>query len=189
MNVTAIILAAGESKRLGQPKQLIQIGNETLIDRSIRIVREAGVTHIVVVLGANQDAIRKSARLDATITVNNDWQNGMASSISNGLNVLPAETEAALILNCDQPAVTAAHLQALIAALSQTTMAASTYADRIGTPAAFLRQHFDELKSLRGDQGARGLLIREEVTRLPLPNGDFDIDTPEDVEKLTAFQP
>lgn len=188
MNVTAIILAAGASKRLGRPKQLVRINDETLIDRTIRIAREAGIAHIIVVLGANADAIRHSAKLqNVQITINNEWQKGMASSIRNGLGALPPETEAIVLLNCDQPAVTPAHLQALIAELSHSSIAASTYADRTGTPAAFLHQQVEDLKSLRGDQGARSLLRGDEVARLALPDGDFDIDTPEDLARLENF--
>lgn len=184
MNVGAVILAAGESKRLGQPKQLVRIHDEALVDRAIRAAREAGFDQIVVVLGASADEIRRQAKLEATVVTNPDWNSGMASSIQRGLDRLAPETDAVILLNCDQPAVNAQHLKSLVDALDKSTIAASTYADRIGTPAAFLREHFAALKSLRGDRGAREMLLADDVAKIALPGGDFDIDTPADLERL-----
>lgn len=184
MNIAAVILAAGESKRLGQPKQLVRLQDEALVDRAVRAAREASVDQIVVVLGASDDEIRRQAKLEATVVTNQDWNSGMASSIHCGLDRLTPEMDAVILLNCDQPAVNATHLKSLVDALDKSTIAASTYADRIGTPAAFLREHFQALKSLRGDRGAREILLGDDVAKIPLPDGEFDIDTPADLERL-----
>jgi molybdenum cofactor cytidylyltransferase len=185
-NIAAIILAAGASSRLGQPKQLVEYLGERLLDRALRITRQANVQKIYVVLGANADLIKGTCNLaGATILINEDWATGMASSIRTGVAALPVTTQQALILTCDQPAANADHLLALLTIASHhNTNAASAYAGRIGTPAVFSERVFSDLLKLEGDTGARAFLQSADVVPLPLPDGEFDIDTPDDLAKL-----
>jgi molybdenum cofactor cytidylyltransferase len=176
----AIILAAGTSKRLGQPKQLVLLGNETLLARSTRIAQEAGCSPIMIVLGAEADRICAAVDLTpAQVVVNHHWHEGMASSIRAGLEALNSfacggALAGVILIACDQPAVTPEHLRAL-AASGQIT--ASEYAGRRGVPAYFPASSFAALTPLTGDSGARDLL--RSATTVPLPFGELDIDTPE----------
>ncbi len=189
MSFPAIILAAGKSSRLGTPKQAIDIGGETLLERAARIASEAGAEPIVIVLGANFEATSKLRfPFNATLVVNEEWQEGVASSIRAGLRKLLSEdaaAEALLLLVCDQPAVTVTHLQTLMVQANQDLPVASTYAGTVGTPAIFPRSYFEALLALKGDTGARSLL-RDPLhppALVSLNRGDIDIDTVADLEK------
>jgi molybdenum cofactor cytidylyltransferase len=180
--IAAIVLAAGASTRLGQPKQLIEIGGETLLERAVRTAREAECTPIVVVLGAGHLQILAHNRLqDAVPVINDQWPEGMASSIRLGvrtLGLVAKSTEGVILMTCDQPAVTAEHLRSLIAIGSVAT---SSYAERRGVPAYFPAVHLPELRTLNGDAGARELL--QGMPSVELAHGDLDVDTPEDVNR------
>ncbi len=178
----AIILAAGASTRLGHPKQLVRLANETLLDRTVRIAGEAGCTPIYVVLGASAADIQQHCALSgATILLNDQWQEGMASSIRLGVHALAVTAAGAILLTCDMPAVTPSHLHALA---STGTLTASRYAARNGVPAFFPRATFPQLLALTGDRGASALLAS--APSLDLPGGELDLDTPEDLARLTA---
>jgi CTP:molybdopterin cytidylyltransferase MocA len=185
MRTAAVILAAGASTRLGEPKQLITIHGETLLARTIRIAQESGADYVFVVLGANADALRPQAHT-ATIVENPLWQQGMAISVRAGVTAANAY-DAILLLTCDQPAVTSFHLAQLLAASEEgKRIAASTYANRTGVPAIFPQRYFSELAALEGDNGARHLLqiYKQDVVEVPLENGELDLDTPESLEEI-----
>lgn len=193
MSIAAIIVAAGESRRLGQPKQLLLIDEEPLLQRAIRSAREAGASSVFVVLGAHRELIEKSIDFGAAkIVVNNEWQEGIASSVRAGVHAVQSEAptaEGMLVMSCDQPRVTADHLHRLIMmsyAQSAPTAIASTYEGTRGIPAIFPRQAMRDLLALRGDKGARALLMAPPwpVISIPLPGGEVDIDLPEDLAQL-----
>lgn len=191
--VGAIVLAAGASRRLGQPKQLVGLQGEALLSRALRLAKEAGAQPVIPVLGAQFAKICASIHFDTSIPVFNErWEEGVASSIQAGLHemdVRAPETDAVLILACDQPRLTSAHLHALIAAYQQQredAIAASTYAGIRGAPAVFPRRVFEALYALAGDQGARVLLAKPPcaVVELQLAGGELDVDLPDDLKKL-----
>jgi CTP:molybdopterin cytidylyltransferase MocA len=178
MKSGALILAAGASKRLGVPKQLVCLGNETLLDRSVRIAGEAGCAPVVVVLGAFEELIRQQCRLkDALILSNPDWKEGMGTSLSLGIRAF-ADVAGVVVMTCDMPAVTAGHLRALATSDAAT---ASSYAGRKGVPAYFLPDSFPELRKLQGDAGARELL--RTANAIELTGGELDIDTNGDLSR------
>jgi molybdenum cofactor cytidylyltransferase len=178
--IAGVVLAAGASTRLGEPKQLVTIAGETLLERTVRIAREAGCTPVVVVLGAAHIEILANARLTDTAPVINDhWQEGMASSIRLGVRTLESiarDAEGVLLMTCDQPAITAQHLTLL---MTKQEIRASRYAGRNGVPAYFPEKYFSQLMELTGDSGARTLLAqaRSEI----LLHGELDIDTADDL--------
>lgn len=177
MNTAAIVLAAGASQRLGEPKQLIQLGSETMLERAVRTCREAGCTPIVIVLGASAELIRKRCKLEDTVVVLNDeWAEGMGSSVRTGVNALDNSVDGCIIVTCDMPAVAPSHLREL---MHQGEITASRYAGRRGVPAYFPATAFDALTQLHGDAGARELL--KNANAVQLPNGELDIDTAEDL--------
>jgi CTP:molybdopterin cytidylyltransferase MocA len=186
MSVAAIVLAAGASRRLGEPKQLIRLGPQTLLERTVRICGEAGCDPIIVVLGANAGLITAQTELlDTTVVINQQWEEGMASSIRAGVAALASGSGGCLLLTCDMPAVSQSHLRAL-AASGQLT--ASSYGDRKGVPAFFPSSAYDTLSGLHGDAGARELL--RSAPAIELHGGELDIDTPENLERArsTLFQ-
>jgi CTP:molybdopterin cytidylyltransferase MocA len=189
-SVAAVVLAAGASRRLGQPKQLLMLDGETLLARSVRLAREAGAAHVIVVVGAQAESIGAVVpAASATMVTNEDWEQGIASSIHAGVKALDAASNGALILACDQPRLTAGHLRGLIeifAAQSAPTIVASTYAGVLGIPAVFPREVFPQLLALSGDKGARSLLMHPPcpLNAVPFDGGELDIDEPDDLTQI-----
>jgi molybdenum cofactor cytidylyltransferase len=188
----AIVLAAGASTRLGQPKQLLRIDGETLLRRTVRFAIDAGCLPVFVVLGCDATVLTPQLEgLAASAIINDQWQTGMASSLQAGLHAAldtspsPADV---MILVCDQPRLDASLLHSLLAthASQRSTITASRYLNTLGAPAIFSSAHFRELLELTGDQGARRILQqhRETVAAIDFPGGGFDIDTPEDLTQL-----
>ena len=175
--VAAIILAAGASSRLGEPKQLALLAGETLLARAVRCGSVAGCDPVVIVLGAEAARVREHcAFLSALVLTNEGWAEGMASSIRVGIASIAGRVDAAILMTCDQPAVSSSHLRQLIAR-DADQITASAYGGRRGVPAYFPACYFSELMRLTGDQGARELVAAAESIELPL--GELDIDTPE----------
>ena len=178
-SVAAIVLAAGASSRLGTPKQLVRLGTETLLERTVRVAREAGLGPVlgVTAVGLSLEVLPQGM----TRVINRDAAEGMASSIRTGIRALPdgPSFPGVVILACDQPAVTVEHLRALAA--GGPDVVASAYARRIGIPAYFPKAFYAALLTLRGDEGARRLL--QNARAIALPNGELDIDTMQDLDK------
>jgi molybdenum cofactor cytidylyltransferase len=191
-SIAAVIVAAGSSSRLGQPKQLLPVAGEPMLQRVIRIACEAGASPVLVVLGAHRELIEGCLDIqNAAIVVNDEWQEGLASSIRAG--ILAAERQAPqssglLLMTCDQPRLTSEHLRAMIDTFrsQQGTAVASLYAAKRGIPAIFPRSSAAALLTLQGDMGARSLLAHPPwpVIEIPFEGGEIDIDRPEDLAEL-----
>ncbi len=183
--IAAVVLAAGASVRLGEPKQLARLAGETLLQRAIRTAHEAGCTPVVVVLGADAEQIQAQCDVsDAVLAINDAWSEGMASSIRVGVQTLGSvanEADGVVLMTCDQPAVTAEHLQKLMATGEATS---SHYAGRNGVPAYLPATAFAKLMELRGDSGARDLL--REAEAVELAGGELDVDTAEDLKEARS---
>jgi molybdenum cofactor cytidylyltransferase len=190
--VGAVILAAGPSTRMGEPKQLLTIDGRPLLVRSVEAALEAPVWPVVVVLGAHAERIRPVlARLPVLITENPAWSEGMAASIRAGVTTLhqfSRRLDAALLALCDQPAFSSGTISELITAQQTTgcSIVAARYSGRNGAPALCLREHFATLISLTGEEGARALLNDDpaRVASVELPGLAHDLDTPADVAAL-----
>ncbi len=187
-HVAAVILAAGASSRLGEPKQLAMLGGERLLERAVRVAVAAGCAPVIVVLGAHAARIATECALEgATVAVNEDWAEGLASSIRGGVAAVARESGDGLggviLMTCDQPAVTAEHL-ALLVAGEQDVAVASAYSGRNGVPAFFPVRTFSELMGLRGEEGARRLL--GSAAAIALTGGEVDVDTPVELERARA---
>ena len=176
MSVAAIILAAGASTRLGQPKHLLE--------RAVRTAREAGLSPVVVVVGARAAEITAQCDLrEAQIVRCERWTEGMSQALAAGVAAV-AETNAAscVVLTSDMPFVTPLHLAALSKRRSEVR--ASEYAGRKGVPAHFPRSTFFDLMRLEGDTGARDLL--QAAISIDLKEDALDIDTPQDLSAARA---
>ncbi|WKN32689.1 nucleotidyltransferase family protein [Porifericola rhodea] len=187
-----IILAAGSSSRMGQPKQLLPFEGKTLLQRAAEEALKANTAEVWVVLGCNAEKIRGSAeKLPVKIVINSDWASGMGSSIRTGVHAAlksNASLEGICIMLTDQPYVNAKHLEKLIRTHSSTykPLIASEYKGILGVPAYFHHTYFSALLQLKADQGARKLILKnqQDVTGIAFPQGITDIDTPEDYHLL-----
>jgi len=187
------VLAAGASSRFGSPKALAKLDTATLLELALRRARAVVGEDFTVVLGAQADTIRATLNLpESQIVVHDAWDRGLAESLKYGVSQVPAPSSAALILLMDQPAVSTADLNTLIAAWQARpeTAAAAYYAGDIGAPCVLPRTLFAPLRDLHGDRGAKPLLHRlAEVTRVPMPSAEFDIDTRDDLARAAALAP
>lgn len=189
-----IILAAGESKRLGQPKQLLKFKNETLIRRAVKTAIQTKAEKAVVVLGANFEPVKNEiSDLDCEIVFNENWKSGMSSTIKTGLEKMletAPEISAAIISLCDQPLIESEHFDELIEKFSHTNkpIVSAFYKNKFAVPALFSKEIFPELLKLEGDRGARNLLNddSENIEKIEMPEAAFDIDTPEDFTEAKA---
>jgi molybdenum cofactor cytidylyltransferase len=151
---------------------------------------------VVVVLGARADELKNEVKESAVhVVVNDQWEEGMASSIRcgvNALNEIHPEIAGAILMVCDQPFVTASLLNDLLTAHRKTgkPVVACSYADTFGPPVFFHHTFFPALLQLKGDTGARGVIQQyaNEVEAIPFPQGAIDIDTETDYEQLTRQQ-
>ena len=184
----AIVLAAGRSTRLGQPKQLLIVHGETLLRRAVRFALETAPAEVIVVLDPSAEAMRDQLDgLACRALVCAHAQQGMAASLRCGLSALDARCDGALIVLTDQPALDGQHLRALVARWQQDprAAAASGYAGTIGVPAVLPRAWFDSLLDGDGDHGARDLLRtrRDQVRVIDAAALALDLDSAADLER------
>ncbi|HEX8329959.1 MAG TPA: nucleotidyltransferase family protein [Hymenobacter sp.] len=190
--VALLILAAGASTRMGQPKQLLPYRGRTLLRHAAETAVATSCAPIVLVTGAVHDALAAEVSdLPIWVVRNLEWETGMASSIRAGLAaVQAAQPRAALIMLSDQPLVTAELLRQLVAEQqqSQAPIVAAAYGDTVGVPAVFHHTLFPALSQLQGTQGANRLIasLGNDVGRVPFPAGLLDVDTPEQYAALLA---
>ena len=187
-----LLLAAGSSSRMGQPKMMLAFKGSTLLQHIIDEVKATKSNTLLIVTGCYHTLIEQSLiQQQIPIVKNGQWQAGMGSSIQIGMAYLlqhyPAAT-AVLILVCDQPFISATLLQQMMAAKEYTGkgIVASTYTGTIGTPVLFDKKYFNDLALLQGTTGAKKLVqqFETDVATVSFSAGAIDIDTPEDYEKL-----
>lgn len=179
---TALILAAGESSRLGQPKQLVKLAGEALVHRAARIALEAGCSRVLVTEGAVPLG-EVLADLPVERVFCADWRLGPGASLRAGAQA--AGEVGVLVLLADQYRVTAEHLRVLLAAKGE--VAAAHYAKQLGVPARFSEKYVGVLHSLPDSAGAKGWLQRHAglITSVELPEAELDLDSP---DQLADFQ-
>lgn len=191
MNICGLILAAGGSFRLGRPKQLVQSGNKTLLEKAVESANKAGLDPVHLVLGARFEQIKKTIEhLPVRIIQNQQWQEGIGSSIGSGMEVINAgeqNFDGLLIMLCDQLHVNTAHLESLIRAFrdKKSPIVATQYAGQPGVPALFGQKYFPLLEKLSGDTGAKKIISRHpaDVHTILFQQAKVDIDTPDDLIK------
>jgi len=187
-----VILAAGASSRMGEPKQQLRYQQQTLLQHAIAAAAGVSDSWIVVVLGAGYELIRKDLPDEGIHVVHHPgWQQGMASTMQAGLRAMQAgcpQAESVLLMLCDQPFVNTQLLQQLISerVVQNAGIVACWYQDTLGTPVLFDQTYFPELLALQGEGGAKKLLYqhRDKVVAVPFEAGGIDIDTPQDYQQL-----
>jgi CTP:molybdopterin cytidylyltransferase MocA len=185
-----VILAAGGSRRLGQPKQLLPVLGEPLLRRVVRMAADVRPDHLIVVLGSSAyDCVPVIKDCEVDIVVNPFWESGLAGSIRIGVERAEEQhADSVLLLLADQPWLTSGVIRRFLDRLNgQTNVVISARYDGIlGAPMMFGSDWFTQLKNLEGDQGARNLVPKEgaQVEVIDWSEGAIDLDTPEDLDSL-----
>jgi molybdenum cofactor cytidylyltransferase len=194
--VGIVILAAGGSTKLGSPKQLVQFKGKTLFRRSVESALACAPASLIVVLGARAEEILiESEGLPVEVVINDEWEVGISSSIKAGLArliELHPDIDAVIIMLSDQPFVDEKTIRSLFEThcASGKRIVASEYNGVLGVPALFGRLMFADLMGLEGDAGARVIIRQsasENIATIPAPEAAFDIDTPQDLNRLRTY--
>jgi nicotine blue oxidoreductase len=186
--VAGVLLAAGEGKRLGTPKALVELGGRRLVDRGADLLREGGTAPVLVVTGAVPVTVP-----GVILVPNPDWRTGMGSSLAAGLGALPGDCAAAVIALVDQPLIGPEVVRRLLAAhRAGAELAVAAYDGRARNPVLLARGHWaGVLAAAEGDAGARpylrahaGQVTLVECADIGRPD---DVDTPEDLARVGAL--
>lgn len=186
--IVSLILAGGESKRMGLPKLLLSYQGKTLLAQAMGKAKAVSDETFVIV-GAYKNLYGMEAeKAGSSVIFNKAWSEGLASSLRVGIQAVKPSVEAVLVILPDQPFVPVEHLQKLIKTWQDTKaqLVFSRYQSILGAPCIIARSLFAEVQTLRGDKGARALM-REGVTvaEVGLEHSQ-DIDTPEDAKQLNV---
>lgn len=194
--IAAVILAAGGSTRMGQPKLSLNWHGTPLVRWVARMALTAGCSPVIIVTGAQPDLDFTSLEnLPLIFAHNPDWESGQSSSVRTGIAALPQDIDAALVLLGDQPQIPLSVLNTLINAYYAKTPPPLILATAVGeeraNPVLFDRSMFNALTSLEGDAGARTIFSLYPVELVPFQNAilRLDIDSPEDYQRLMEIPP
>lgn len=186
-----VLLAAGKSSRLGQPKQFLVFGNKSLVKKAARTALEI-TGKVIVVTGAFKEKVEgELSGLPIDVVYNKDYEEGIASSIRTGLSSLIkkfGDIKGVIFIVCDQPYLNSSVLKQLIDKTTEpnNTIVAAIYAGTVGTPVLFMRTFFQNLLELKGDNGAKKIIKEHinDVGTIDFPQGEIDIDTMEDYDSI-----
>jgi len=192
MSTGIIILAAGNSSRLGQPKQLLTFKGKGLLEIAAEAAITTSIRPIIVVLGANAGIILKSTSYpEISYLVNEHWHEGMSSSIALGITTIKdryPDLENVIIAVSDQAYMNPEILEGLLSKKESSgkNIVASRYNETTGSPALFNKKYFTQLNALKGDKGAKQILEEhpEDIATVKFELGQIDIDTKTDYENL-----
>jgi molybdenum cofactor cytidylyltransferase len=186
--VAGLVLAAGGSKRLGRPKQLLPFGRATLLDHTLDTARKCRFRQLLVAIGGAADDVRARVDLsDADVVVNDGYRAGCSSSIAAAMAALDRRADLLVLLLGDQPGMTSDTVAALLAGRGDAALAVCRYDDGLGHPFCFSRDLFDTLRGLHGDKAVWKLVAAggDAVAKVhvdgPVP---IDVDTWADYEAV-----
>jgi molybdenum cofactor cytidylyltransferase len=191
-NIALVLLAAGGSTRMGSPKQLLTYQGRPLVRHAAETALASGCDPVLVVLGSQATEIRAALDgLDVVIVENTEWGDGMGTSIRAGIS--GAEImgcDGAILALADQPLVTAEILKRLVEEHEETgrPIIASEYSGTVGVPAFFAREYFPKLTGLLPSEGCKAVILAhlEQSIRIPCPEAETDLDTPDDYETASG---
>lgn len=185
----ALVLAAGGSRRLGVPKQLLTRGGETLVHRAVRLAAETQPARMLLVVGGYSAQVRDAvADIPVEIVFNAGWEEGLASSLRTAASLLEGGTTRCLVLGCDQPALQLAHLRSLLdaAATAASGCAATAHEGAVGIPVVVSAEILAGARELSGDRGLRAVLQRlprDSLAVLEAAELHLDVDTQADLQR------
>jgi len=187
VNVAVVVLAAGGSRRLGRPKQLLDYRGATLLDVTLTTARGCGAGQVVVALGGAADEVRE--RVDLTgvdVVLNPDFGDGCATSIRSALAAVRDDAEGVVLLLGDQPGIPPRTVEALVTGAGGHAVGVCEYDDGLGHPLWFDRRLFDVLTGLHGDKAVWKLVdAGDDVVRVPVAGRiPRDVDTWADYQAL-----
>jgi len=188
-SIAGVILAAGGSERLGEPKQLLQWHEEPFLVHIAHTALEAGLAPLILVTGADNQRVEAAVReLPMKIVFNSRWAQGQSTSMKTGLLALPEDCQAVMFLLSDQPQITSRLIRQLIERykVNRAPITAPKVGSQRGNPVIFGYETFHALRRVTGDQGGRAILEQFEVDWLPWEDEQIllDVDDAEDLEKL-----
>jgi len=186
--IAILILAAGNSNRLGSAKQLLPYQNTTLLGNTIAIAKSTKLPIVAVVGARENEIVSEINKHNIAFVMNENWQTGLSSSLQTGLHYLENEykpLDAVLVMVCDQPFVSEKLLKELVEKYQSTQKSvASFYDDILGIPAIIAKEYFSEIYKLTGDKGARQIINTNNFEKVIFAKGTIDIDTTTDYSKL-----
>jgi len=188
MGRTALVLAAGGSTRLGRPKQLLPVGERTLLDATLGMVRRSGFDQVLVALGGAAEEVEAVVDLEGcTVVRNSAYGTGCSSSIAAALPAVAPDAPGIVLLLGDQPLVRPETVAALLAGAGHAELAVCEYDDGLGHPFWLGRALFDRLATLHGDKGVWKLVdaAGDDLVRVRVPGPvPLDVDTEDDYRRL-----
>jgi molybdenum cofactor cytidylyltransferase len=194
--INAIILAAGESKRMGKPKPLLRFEDKTFLEQIISVLRHSLLNRITVVLGAEAQTIQKSIDLSGIdVVINNNYRKGQLSSLIAALEKIPPETEAILVCLVDNPFITTTIVNRIVSTFGQkkSPIVVPVFNNKRGHPALFAKSLFKELVDAPAEQGARYVVYSNEDKVVEVETSEsavlVHIDTPEDYRSYFGTDP
>ncbi len=187
-----IVLAAGPSNRMGQPKQQLRIDEKTLLVLAAETAINSNAGKVIIVIGSQGDVHRQLLKeMPVEIILNPQWKTGMGSSLKTGLSCALAinpRTKAIIVMVCDQPLLQSNHLKSLIKKYKSTKaiIVASSYANTIGVPALFDKKLFDKILEMDDGQGAKKIIQQHQAETIDFPDGAIDLDTFEEYNNFIS---
>ena len=190
--ISAVILAAGQSERMGQPKALLLYQGRTFIEGILRSIAQSSVADTLVVLGHDREAIESRVRLPRVV-FNDSYRRGMITSFQTGIRALPEDASAALFFLVDHPVVDVATIESLIASAGHKPIAVPVYQGRRGHPVLLGRAVFHEILDLPVSASAN-IVVRKDPARvlevaIDSPGILIDVDTPQRLRNLNGREP
>ena len=194
--IDAIVLAAGESKRMGKPKPLLRFSDRTFLEQIVSVLRLSDADRITVVLGAEAETIERSVDLSGTnVVINEDYAKGQLSSLIAAIEQTPQDTDAILVCLVDAPFITKEVVNSIINKFRETDspIIVPVFNEERGHPTLFSKSLFDELLSAPEDQGARAVIYSNKERVLEVETSEngilIGIDTPDEYRRYFGADP
>ena len=189
LQLFALVLAAGTASRFGASKQCQVFRGEPLVRRAVRLAEASCGRNSILITGSEWRRVADAGKpLAGFFVLNDQFEQGLASSIACGVRAVSTVADAVLLLLADQPLISTAHLTELISRWSAAPrqILATAYAGAVGPPVIFPQSYFAELMVLQGDQGARAVLEKNAAAleTIHFEDAAIDIDTPADLERF-----